>query len=37
MSYFDGCWHYQDQAYATLREALLAAWPEIRKEDSHGL
>ena len=26
MKYMNGLWHYRGQTYATLREALLAAW-----------
>ena len=28
MAYKDGCWHCKGQTYATLREGLLAIWPE---------
>lgn len=30
MKFYNGLWHYQGQTYATLRAALLAAWPERR-------
>lgn len=30
MKFYNGMWHYQGRAYATLREALLVAWPERR-------
>jgi len=31
MRYYKGVWYYQGKAYATSREALLAAWPvEVR-------
>lgn len=28
MRFFNGCWHYQGQAYTTPHAAFLAAWPE---------
>lgn len=30
MKFYNGLWHYKGQTYPTLREALLAAWPERR-------
>ena len=31
MKFFDGLRHYRGQVYATLRAALLAVWPEVRR------
>lgn len=30
MKYFNGCWYFRGQTYATLREALLVVWLERR-------
>lgn len=33
MSFYDGLWNYQGKTYASLHEALLAAWPARRCGD----
>lgn len=35
MKYHKGVWSYRGVEYATLRDALLAAWPPERKEIAH--
>lgn len=32
MIYKNDCWHYKGQTYATLRDALLAAWGGRREQ-----
>ena len=31
MKFINGLWYYQGRTYATLREALLAVWLEVRQ------
>lgn len=38
MRFYNGLWYYRGKAYATLHDALLAAWPKWRcKNGQAGL